>query len=65
MSIFTLPNWGKHLERMPIANSITFAGADIERLFGYNDVARSRLKRRIVTYTDGCVVFHKIPPPAQ
>jgi hypothetical protein len=52
---------------MPVAKSIALASTDVERLFGFNDVARGRLKRFarshncIVSYTDGTVVFHKLP----
>ena len=66
MNTFTLPTLEAHLAHMPIAKSLTLAGTDIERLFGFNDVAVRRLKNFarghdcIVSYTDGCVVFHKV-----
>ena len=37
MNTFTLPTLEAHLAHMPIAKSLTLAGTDIERLFGFND----------------------------
>lgn len=56
------------MDRLPISKSLTLASKQIETLFGLNDVANARMKRFasghdcIVTYTDHCVVFHKMPP---
>lgn len=67
MSDFNLPVLQATLDRLPMAKSFTLAHKGIERLFGFNDVARARLKRFarghncIIAYTDGCVVFHKLP----
>lgn len=69
-SSITLPSLETHLERMPVARAIALASTDVERLFGMNDVARARLKRFarghncIVSHTDGCVVFQKLPTGA-
>jgi hypothetical protein len=64
---FTLPSLQASLDRLPIAKSLALANTHIEKLFGFNDVAASRLERFarghncIVTHTDRCVVFHKMP----
>jgi hypothetical protein len=68
-SRLTLPGLQATLDRLPAAQGLALANADIERLFGFNDVALTRMKRFarghncIVSHTDSCVVFQKLPPP--
>lgn len=65
---FTLPSLQASLDRLPASKSLALASKQIEALFGFNDVADTRVKRFarghdcIVTYTDDCVVFHKMAP---
>lgn len=64
----TLPGLQASLDRLPAAQSLALANSDIERLFGFNDVALTRMKRFarghncIVSHADSCVVFQKMPP---
>lgn len=63
----TLPGLQSILDRLPSAQSLSLANKDVERLFGFNDVARARLKNFakghncIIGYSDGSVVFLKAP----
>jgi hypothetical protein len=64
----TLPGLQASLDLLPIAESLALANSDIERLFGFNDVALVRMKRFarghncIVSHSNSCVVFQKMPP---
>ena len=64
----TLPGLEASLDCLPAAQSLALANKDIERLFGFNDVALARMKRFasghncIVSHADSCVVFQKMPP---
>ena len=65
---FTIPVLQAHLDRMAPAKSLSLTSDVVERLFGSNDIARAQVKRFarghdcVVAYTDGSVVFHKLPP---
>lgn len=62
----TLPALQFSLDRLPVAQSLSLTSRQIERLFGFNDVRISRLKRFakghncVVAYADDTVVFHKV-----
>lgn len=63
----TLPGSEASLDRLPAAHSLARASNDIERLFGFNDVALVRMERFarghncIVSHASSCVVFQKMP----
>ena len=65
----TLPGLQSFLDHLPETRSVALANSGIERLFGFNDVALARIERFerghncIVTRSDGCVVFQKMPTP--
>lgn len=67
-SNFTIPSLQACLDELSEAQSIALARTQIERLFGHNDVAFTRLERFatghncIVSHADGCVVFRKMTP---
>ena len=64
---FTLPSLQGFLDRMTPDESVALAKPDIERLFGLNGVAVARINRFArghrcdVNFTDGCVIFVKLP----
>jgi hypothetical protein len=64
----TLPRLQAHLDRLRLAERLTLARSQVERLFGHNDVAVGRLRRFakghncVVAHADNCVVFQKAPP---
>ncbi|HEU0284517.1 MAG TPA: hypothetical protein VFR52_05170 [Sphingomicrobium sp.] len=66
-NLFTLPNLQSHLDRMPVARTISLAKTDIERLFGLDDTTHRRLQRFArghncaVVHADGCIAFQKLP----
>jgi hypothetical protein len=65
----TLPGLQASLDCLPVAHSLALANTDIERLFGFNDVALARMKRLahghncIISHANSCVVFQKMPTP--
>jgi hypothetical protein len=65
----TLPALQRRLDSLHVAQSLTMSNKQIDRLFGFNDVAMARMKRFarghdcIVSYSDDCVVFLKVPGP--
>ena len=67
----TLPALQARLDSLRGAQSLTLANRQIEKLFGFNDVAMARLKRFarghdcIVSYADHCVTFLKAPTKAK
>lgn len=63
----TLPALQTRLDSLHIAQSLTLANRQIEKLFGFNDVAIERMRRFarghdcVVSYSDDCVTFLKGP----
>ena len=68
---FTLSSLQGFLDRMKPDQTIALAKPEIEKLFGLNDVAVARVSRFAhghrcdANFTDGCVIFVKLPDADQ
>lgn len=67
----TLPGLQASLDRLAVAQRLALAKNDVERLFGLNDVALTRMERFasghncIITHANSCVVFEKMAPSSR